>query len=294
MNKICIPIIMMFVVNNLVAGCTFYHSLMRPQSLIEHSQYVVEDKKNNKCKAAPNPQDGALDLDTFKFSKDDKETAYNEAVEDEEARNRLQDVLLERSDTACGYFLDNLYARVAARKTFLKTTSLLSSTAAAIVTGDDAQKILAGLGGVALGTDSIIDAEIMQNQMSTLLITQINTIRNQIKGEIYKRRIDEKSSYSVDAAILDVGRYHKACSFTSAITALTKNSSRTFITRSEIDKEIKDLESKKEKIIEKIGELNKIDNAKRDQAVLDNYHKDLEKVQKRIDSLNLQRDITTD
>ena len=294
MFRVCTFIILLFSINTLW-GCSSYRALMRPKSLIEHSQFVQAcGADNKKCVPAPNPQKGALDLDTFKFSKDDKKTAYSMSAEGSEARNRLQDILFERSDVSCGCFLDDLYARVAARKTILKTTSLLSSTAAAIVTGEDAQKILAGLGGVAVGTDAIIDSEIMQNQMSTLIINQINTSRSQIKKEIDKKRSNDTNIYSVDAAIYDVGRYHKSCSFTSAITELTKNSSRTFVTRAEIVENISKAEKEKEAIVKKIDEIKSSGNTPKDEKLLSIYYNDLLLIQSRIQNLKFRQDITAD
>jgi hypothetical protein len=96
-----------------------------------------------------------IDLKEYRFDDSagngDATTAYARASGNPEDRNRLQDVLLESSDNACADFKDQMYARVAMRKVTLSTTALLSAGAAAIVGGDLAQKILAGVAASAVG-----------------------------------------------------------------------------------------------------------------------------------------------
>lgn len=235
----------------LLAGCEYTDRLMRPASLTERSEINAVD-----------PKEKPLNLDTFRFSgpgavtpraatpgaatpgaatpdadasaaaapeadasKATDETAYVQAIDDPVARDRLQDVLIERSDVACAAFQDKMFARVATRKVGLTSLALFTSTAAAILGGDTSGRILAGVGAAAVGSDAILDAEVLQNHLITIIISQMNTSRTTIQSEIEGRRREDgqratTSDYTVDAAMRDAGRYHAACGFLPAVVAL--------------------------------------------------------------------------
>lgn len=225
----------------LLSGCAGYTSnLMRPDDL---STKTTEHRK-------------PIDLKTFKFPGSDT-NAYNAASTNAETRNRLQDVLIEHSDTSCTEFKDEMYARVAARKVGLQTTALLTAGAAAIVGGDTAQQILAGVGAAAVGFDAIVDAEVLQNQLIAAVATQIDTTRTTIRAEIETKRQTSAggqvavATYSVDQAIRDVNRYHTACGFLPAIQTLVAKAETPRLTpesldaqRDDIQARLTDLESK--------------------------------------------------
>lgn len=242
-------------------GCSYYAGMMRPTALVSHSSYVeckTGENNNTNCENVANLSNAPLDLDTFKY--DSSETiAYLEADSDKMKRNRLQDVLIDRSNTACGRFLDELYSRVTVRKSILATTALLASAAGAIVTGENAQRILAGTSASAIGFDAIMDSTVLQNQMVTLLVSQIQTARKGIRLEIAAKREKEPSEYSIDEAILDVGRYHEACSFIYAVTELTKTANKPLITKTKISEELASVVSKRENMLQELSrtDLNK-------------------------------------
>jgi hypothetical protein len=175
-------------------------------------------------------------------------SAYVAAVADTTGttRNRLQDLLITRSEASCGPYKDELYARVAARKGTLSTIALLTSGAAAIVGGNAAKSILAGVGAAATGVDAIIDAEVLQNQFITIILKQIDTLRDEKMVKIDAARMDgatptPNASYSVDAAIRDVVEYHAKCAFLPAIVELSNKAGQPVADKETIDAEIKTL-----------------------------------------------------
>ena len=245
----------------LLAGCEYTDRLMRPASLTERSEINAVDPKEKPLNldtfrfsgpgaatpraatpraaapgastpgastpgaATPDADASAAAASQADASKATGETAYVQAIDDPVARDRLQDVLIERSDVACAAFQDKMFARVATRKVGLTSLALFTSTAAAILGGDTSGRILAGVGAAAVGSDAILDAEVLQNHLITIIISQMNTSRTTIQSEIEGRRREDgqratTSDYTVDAAVRDAGRYHAACGFLPAVVAL--------------------------------------------------------------------------
>ena len=254
----------------LLAGCEYTDRLMRPASLTERSEINAVD-----------PEEKPLNLDTFRFSgpgaatpraaapqanasaaaapqadasKATGETAYVQAIDDPVARDRLQDVLIERSDVACAAFQDKMFARVATRKVGLTSLALFTSTAAAILGGDTSGRILAGVGAAAVGSDAILDAEVLQNHLITIIISQMNTSRATIQSEIEGRRTEGgqqvgTDGYTVDAAVRDAGRYHMACGFLPAVVALADKAKTPVPT-------VASIAAQREALVEELNGLN--------------------------------------
>lgn len=257
----------------LLAGCEYTDRLMRPASLTERSEINAVD-----------PEEKPLNLDTFRFSgpgaatpgaatpqanasaaagpeadasKATGETAYVQAIDDPVARDRLQDVLIERSDVACAAFQDKMFARVATRKVGLTSLALFTSTAAAILGGDTSGRILAGIGAAAVGSDAILDAEVLQNHLITIIISQMNTSRTTIQSEIEGRRREDgqratANDYTVDAAVRDAGRYHAACGFLPAVVALADKAKTPVPTAASIAAQREALEEELVRLDEKL------------------------------------------
>lgn len=269
----------------LLAGCEYTDRLMRPASLTERSEINAVD-----------PKEKPLNLDTFRFSgpgaatpraaapqanasaaaapeadasKATGETAYVQAIDDPVARDRLQDVLIERSDVACAAFQDKMFARVATRKVGLTSLALFTSTAAAILGGDTSGRILAGIGAAAVGSDAILDAEVLQNHLITIIISQMNTSRTTIQSEIEGRRREDgnpvgPNDYTVDAAVRDAGRYHAACGFLPAVVALADKAKTPVPTAASIA-------AQKDALQQQLSDLETKIAAASDESVKDGY-----------------------
>lgn len=227
--------------SGILSGCEYHKELMRPAVVLERSQ----DRGEGEAQTAPKP----LDLDSFKFDSNERETAYVLASRTPESRNRLQDILLRRSDVSCESYKDGMYLRVAGRKVGLRSTALFATTAAAIVEGATAQSLLAGIAAATIGVDAILDAEALQNQFITIIVSEIDSSRVTLIAEIMTKRRDRPSinDYSVDEAIRDAGRYHTACGFLPAVVGLAAKAQRTPVSldqrKSAIAAEIRQLET---------------------------------------------------
>lgn len=289
----------------LLAGCEYTDRLMRPASLTERSEINAVD-----------PKEKPLNLDTFRFSgpgaatpraatpraatpdadasaaaapeadasKATDETAYVQAIDDPVARDRLQDVLIERSDVACAAFQDKMFARVATRKVGLTSLALFTSTAAAILGGDTSGRILAGVGAAAVGSDAILDAEVLQNHLITIIISQMNTSRTTIQSEIEGRRREDgqratTNDYTVDAAVRDAGRYHAACGFLPAVVALADKAKTPVPTAASIA-------AQKEALQQQLTDLETKITAAGDERIRDGYIERAEIINRRLATLS--------
>lgn len=284
----------------LLAGCEYTDRLMRPASLTERSEINAVD-----------PKEKPLNLDTFRFSGPGAatpeaaapqanasaaaapeadasnatgETAYVQAIDDPVARDRLQDVLIERSDVACAAFQDKMFARVATRKVGFTSLALFTSTAAAILGGDTSGRILAGIGAAAVGSDAILDAEVLQNHLITIIISQMNTSRTTIQSEIEGRRREDgqrasANDYTVDAAVRDAGRYHAACGFLPAVVALADKAKTPVPTAASIA-------AQKEALQQQLTDLETKITAAGDESIRDGYIERAEIINRRLATLS--------
>ena len=284
----------------LLAGCEYTDRLMRPASLTERSEINAVDPKEKPLNldtfrfsgpgaatpraaapgastpgastpgaATPDADASAAAAPQADASKATGETAYIQATDDPVARDRLQDVLIERSDVACAAFQDKMFARVATRKVGLTSLALFTSTAAAILGGDTSGRILAGIGAAAVGSDAILDAEVLQNHLITIIISQMNTSRTTIQSEIEGRRREDgnpvgPNDYTVDAAVRDAGRYHAACGFLPAVVALADKAKTPVPTAASIA-------AQKDALQQQLSDLETKIAAASDESVKDGY-----------------------
>jgi hypothetical protein len=203
-------------------------------------------------------------LENFKFP-GETETAYRQALADTtgETRNRLQLALIAQSNTNCDRYIDRLYIRVATRKWLYQTGALLTAGSAAIVGGGLASQILAGTSTGLLGIDAISDNEALQGQLVTMIIDTIRTTREQEYVELAQKRTKNStaaplSEYSVDQSIIDVSRdYHGTCSFTTAVSELSKLASAPKgITREALIEERSNLATKLAALVTELKDTN--------------------------------------
>ncbi|MDJ0942440.1 MAG: hypothetical protein QNJ30_03195 [Kiloniellales bacterium] len=265
----------------IVSGC----SLVNSNKLMRADAYVTQGSAQIKDGKVKDP----INLDSFKFNVGDTESAYSKASKAQNGvdRNRLQSFLLRLSDVNCARYVDDMYARVAARKVVLKSITLLSGSAAAVVSGELAKSVLGAVSAVATGTDAILDAEILQNQVITLVATQINAQRASIAAEIRRKReeADQQGNqslvtYSLEGAIHDVDRYHQACGFLPAIVELTKESQRVRVTKASLDAERGKLMKEKDDIDTRIRNQT-------NQNILKIENRRLEQIGRRLEEIDI-------
>lgn len=141
-------------------------------------------------------------------------------------RDFTQDALLQRSDVLCERYLDSMYFRVTLRRTIFGQIGQVASAVGAFSGAGQGANIAALVANIAGGTNNLMDAEILQSQMITLITKQIKTNRDQILGQIMTARVtrDEPTSttkYPLSLALRDAMNYHQQCSFLAGITGLS-------------------------------------------------------------------------
>ena len=172
----------------------------------------------------------AIDLDCFKFHKSDTKTAYELASKKVEstsgsllprdARNRLEGALLNHSNIICENEKGLIYAKRAFFSSALDFGSSGFSIASTIVGGDLARSILSGMAGLATATRTNVDSNVYKNQLVPAITKVIDAERSRLSTQIKARRTNPISEYSVDQMIMQVNRYHQACSFQKGVELL--------------------------------------------------------------------------
>lgn len=161
---------------------------------------------------------GAIDLDCFKFLEDkDKDgaenLAYSQAAQNPEKRNRLTALLLKHSDDVCVREMGQLTANQATVNASLNTLATAVTTAANIVTGEQAKSILTGIGTFAGATRSHMNADVYRNTVSYAISRAVTLERRRLREGIEARYGQALGAFTVDDAIRAANEYHGVCSF---------------------------------------------------------------------------------
>jgi hypothetical protein len=177
-------------------------------------------------KLAADTHSGAINLDCFRFPEDNDvkygasdQTAYRRvatgAVDDgtRVLRNRLGAILIKKSDDICTLELGRLVANEGTANAALTTLDSFFSTAATIVTGEQAKSILSGLAGAANTGRTTLRAEVYRNALSTAIARAITNERAKQMAGIQQKLTKGTADYTVDQMIVDVNAYHQICSF---------------------------------------------------------------------------------
>ena len=141
-------------------------------------------------------------------------------------RDFTQDALLQRSDVLCERYLDSMYFRVTLRRTILGQIGQVASAIGAFSGAGQGANIASLVANIAGGTNNLMDAEILQSQMITLITKQIKTNRDQILGQIMVARVTNEAptsiqKYPISLALRDAMNYHQQCSFLAGVTGLS-------------------------------------------------------------------------
>ena len=185
------------------------------------------DPKGRDCpKRLPgDSHSGAINLDCFHFPNDQSgDTAYRQAATVSgdgkaatAARNRLGAILVGRSDEVCLRELGDLIADEGIANTTLTTLDSFFSTAATIVTGEQAKSILSGLAGASNPGRTTLRAEVYRNALTPAIAHAIINEREKERRELDKMYARPIETYSIDQMIVDINRYHQICSFYNGV-----------------------------------------------------------------------------
>jgi uncharacterized protein YunC (DUF1805 family) len=160
------------------------------------------------------------------------QTAYAEAVSDQTGinRNRLEAVLLRRSDLICS----EMKSEIVGTNDFLNFTfgegTTILAGASAVVTGMSASRILAGLAAMTNATRSQINEVFYDNALKAAIVQKIDDMRSAKLSEIKKSSSTTTgapkplNTYSTEQMLVDVQNYNDLCSFYSGVTGLTQSS----------------------------------------------------------------------
>jgi hypothetical protein len=152
----------------------------------------------------------------------DCKTAYEQAIGDSAARDRLQFLLLRRSDAICII----IKARIASFSDnvnffFGEITTLLGGTGA-IVTGATAARVLAGTAGISNASRAQVNEIYYQNTIKSAILASMDDLRSQKKLAMLANKGKSTEEYSVDAMLLDANEYNEDCSFASGVEHLKR------------------------------------------------------------------------
>ncbi|BDT70045.1 hypothetical protein os1_42370 [Comamonadaceae bacterium OS-1] len=126
-----------------------------------------------------------------------------------ERRTRLQDRLIAASNQRCEAYKIYLRRFEAYQDTSFGLATTLLGGAAAVVGGLRDAKILGGLAGISSGSRAELRQGLFGNLASFIIVPGLDQRRKELMAEIQAHRADP--TYTVQAAISDVARYHGAC-----------------------------------------------------------------------------------
>jgi hypothetical protein len=135
-------------------------------------------------------------------------------------RNRLQSVLLSRSDALCESHKGDIHAAASGFNFGLGLATTLLSGAGAIASGQAAQRTYAAFASSTNATRSILNEQVYQQQVAGAITSAVDSARRRKSDEIAGQRLVPVSRYSVDEAIRDAQEYHFQCSFYAGLTEL--------------------------------------------------------------------------
>ncbi|ATW04246.1 hypothetical protein CHN51_12420 [Sphingorhabdus sp. YGSMI21] len=135
-------------------------------------------------------------------------------------RNRLEDVLIKRSQDICTIEKGRIFANEATTNAGLGIMTTGLSTISSIVTGDLAKSILSGGAAFTSSSRDHLNANIWKNQLTTAITNAIDVKRAEILGKMSGNRAKSIYEYNVDEMIRTVNEYHQACSFGTGLQSL--------------------------------------------------------------------------
>lgn len=200
--------------------------------------------------------DKGIDLDCFQFPETvSSATAYELAVGDMDKRNRLSSILLKYSADKCTVENAEVYAYEASFNTILSTVVTGLSTAATIVSGDQAKSILSGGAAFANGTGDHINSNIYRNQVTQAITATISGERERLRAVMDSKRTLTHLEYSVDDMVRDANEFHQACSFYRGLELLLTSATeyprvKEYLDNEKRDREIKQLDQAVEALID--------------------------------------------
>lgn len=158
-------------------------------------------------------------------------------------RDSLIDTIQRRSEKICAEHQASILAN---SSTANFTTGFIStglSAVSAAVGGETIKTILSTSSSIVNAGGTGIRAEFYQNLLAAAIVKKISEVRAETLQAINQKQKDSSvAEYGIDAALLDVEKYHKQCSFYIGLVELTDDADKPeLLTYAETTKRIKDI-----------------------------------------------------
>lgn len=137
-------------------------------------------------------------------------------------RDRLQSIILNRSDEICRSHQGRILSNAATFDFGTGFISTVLSTASAAVGGEVAKTVLSAGSATSSAAGTGVRASFYQDIVASAVVNEINRLRQEVAEHIAERRKESSTTYTVDDAIRDANLYHFRCSFYEGLVSLTK------------------------------------------------------------------------
>lgn len=133
-------------------------------------------------------------------------------------RSQIQDRLIAASNQRCNLYSTYLTRLSNFNNSIFGTATTILGGAGAIVTGEQAARVLSGLAGITSGSRAELNQAIFDNVASSIIIPGIEKNRAAILKDIMDiKRPKDMKTYTVEAAVADAIHYHGACNINAGI-----------------------------------------------------------------------------
>lgn len=143
--------------------------------------------------------------------------ANEDQVYKEAHRAQIQDRLIAASNQRCNLFTTYLKRVSTYNNGIFGTLTTILGGAGAIVTGENAARLLSGLAGISSGTRAELNQAIFESVATSVIVPSIHKARDDLLKEILKKRSQPIKDYTIEGAIADAIMYHGACSMDAGI-----------------------------------------------------------------------------
>ena len=137
-----------------------------------------------------------------------------------ERRSQIQDFLIIASNQRCNIYKTYIKRISVYNNSIFGTLTTVLGGAGAIVTGENASRLLSGLAGISSGTRAELNQSIFESVATSIIIPGIEMVRKKHFDQMILRRKQPIEEYSVEGAIADVVAYHGACSMDEGLSLI--------------------------------------------------------------------------
>ena len=142
---------------------------------------------------------------------DDAYLAFYDSNPDKFRRNRIQDRLLQVSDSKCYAYLNYLKRAESQNSSWFGSVTTILAGAASVTGGSRDPRVLAGLASVFSGVGAETKQAFFANLAVSIISPGIERRRSLILKKLRDQQAEEITEYSVESAVKDAITYHGEC-----------------------------------------------------------------------------------